>query len=156
MSDVTAAGALVTSAPAPRKCATKARGRPFQPGNAGKPKGTRHKVTLAVEALLEGEVEALTRRAVAMALAGDTVAMRLCLERIAPARKDRPVSFSLPAIETTGDVVTATHALLKAVASGELTPMEAAGLGKLVDAHVRAIEVTDIQERLARLEQAQR
>ena len=43
-----------------------------------------------------------------------------------------------------------------AVASGELTPSEAAELGKLIEAHVRAIEVTEIQERLARLEEQRR
>ena len=52
----------------PRKCAWKARGRPFEPGNPGKPKGTRHRTTLAVEALLEGEAEQLTRKAIDLAL----------------------------------------------------------------------------------------
>ena len=51
--------------------------------------------------------------------------------------------------------MSASAALLAAVASGELTPSEAAELGKLVEAHVRAIEVTEIQERLARLEEQQ-
>ena len=90
-----------------------------------------------------------------MALAGDTVALRLCLDRLSPARKDRPVAFALPAISTTADVVKASAALLQAVASGELTPSEAAELGKLVEAHVKAIELTDVQARLDALEQAQ-
>ncbi len=49
-------------------------------------------------------------------------------------------------------MVKASAALLGAVASGELTPSEAAELGKLVEAHVRAIEATEIEERLKRLE----
>jgi hypothetical protein len=127
--------------------------RKGQSGNpAGKPKGARHKATLAVDALLDGEAEKLTRAAVDLALAGDTVALRLCLDRIAPVRKDRPVTFALPPITTTADVVKASAALLGAVASGELTPSEAAELGKLVEAHVRAIEATEIEERLRRLE----
>ena len=69
-----------------------------------------------------------------------------------PVRKDRPVTFALPAIEATADVVKASAALLEAVASGELTPSEAAELGKLVEAHVRAIEATEFEERLKRLE----
>lgn len=124
-----------------------------QSGNpAGKRKGTRHRSTLAMEALLAGEAEGLTRRAIELALEGDTVAMRLCLDRIMPVRKDRPVPFALPPIETAADLTKATGALLTAVASGELTPSEAAELGKLVDAHVRAIEVTDVQARLDALE----
>jgi hypothetical protein len=59
---------------APRKYATKTRGRPFQPGNAGKPKD---KATLAAEALLDGEAEALTRTPIELAKAGDTIALRL-------------------------------------------------------------------------------
>src|SRR5918993_4194763 len=132
----------------------------FKPGQSGNPKGrplgSRHKATLALDKLLDGEADAITRKAIEMAKAGDTVALRLCLDRIAPVRKDRPVTFALPAIEATADVVKASAALLQAVASGELTPSEAAELGKLIEAHVRAIEVTEIQERLARLEAQQR
>jgi hypothetical protein len=68
----------------------------FGPGNCGKPKGTRHKATLAAMALLDGEAESLSRKAVELALQGDTTALRLCLERIAPPRKDAPVTFDLP------------------------------------------------------------
>ncbi|TXN15159.1 hypothetical protein FV219_02540 [Methylobacterium sp. WL122] len=133
------------------------RGKAFEPGQSGnpsgKPKGTRHRTTLAMEALLEGEAEALTRRAIELALDGDGPALRLCMDRLAPVRRDRHVIFDLPAIDTTADLPKATHALLQAIAAGELTPSEAADIGKAVDAHVRAIEVTDIHERLARLEE---
>ena len=61
--------------------AAKQRGRPFQRGQSGnpngKPKGVRNRATLAAEALLDGEAEALTRKVVEMALAGDSTAMRL-------------------------------------------------------------------------------
>ena len=43
---------------------------------------------------------------------------------------------------------------LKAVASGELTPSEAAELGKLIEAHVKAVEATEIEARLRKLEAA--
>jgi hypothetical protein len=62
-----------------RKYAAITRGRPFPPGNPGKPKGARHRATRAMEALLEGESEALTRKAVEVALAGDAVALWLCM-----------------------------------------------------------------------------
>src|SRR3954451_23882984 len=131
---------------------------PFQKGQSGNPNGrpvgSRHKTTLAIDALLDGDAANLTRKAIELALGGDTVAMRLCLDRLAPVRKDRPVAFALPPIESTADVVKASAALLQAVASGELTPSEAAELGKLVEAHVRAIELTDVQARLEALERA--
>ena len=74
-----------------------ARFRKGQSGNpSGRPRGARNKTTLAVEALLDGEAEVLTRKAIERAKDGDSVALRLCLERILPPRKDRPVSFALP------------------------------------------------------------
>jgi hypothetical protein len=65
------------------------RGRPWvkgQSGNpAGRPAGCRNKATRAAELYLDGESEALVRKAVEEALAGGAVAMKLCLDRtIAP------------------------------------------------------------------------
>jgi len=110
--------------------------RPFTPGQsgnpAGRPKGSRNKATLAIEALLEGEAEAIGREAIDMALAGDTVALRLCLERIVPPRKDRFVTFAIPRLESAADAARAAAAIVAAVADGNLTPGEAAELGKLL------------------------
>ena len=129
--------------------------RAGQSGNpSGKAKGTRHRASLAVEALLDGEAEALTRRAIEMALDGDGPAMRLCLDRLCPPRKDRTIAFTLPEITGPADLTKATAALLKGVADGELTPGEAAELSRLVDAHTKAIETADFAARLAALEQA--
>ena len=140
---------LEASANAPPK---RIPGRPFKPGNPGKRKGTRHRITLAMEALLDGEAEAVTRKAVEMALDGDTTAMRLVMDRIMPPRKDRPVMFALPKLETPADAVTATAALVEAVASGDLTPIEAAEVGKLLGDYVRVLEATEYEARLSQLE----
>ncbi|WP_375741724.1 DUF5681 domain-containing protein, partial [Pseudomonas aeruginosa] len=82
----------------------------FAAGNPGRPRGARHQVTRAIEELLEGEAEGLTRKAVEMALAGDTTALRLCLERIAPTKKDVPVQFDLPTINTATEAAEAARA----------------------------------------------
>jgi hypothetical protein len=126
--------------------------QPFQPGNPGRPKGSRNRATLAVEALLDGEAELLTRKCIELAKDGDLTALRLCLDRIAPVRRDRPVEFALPKLERPADAVEATSAILEAVASGDLTPSEAADLGKLVDAYTRALHAHDLDERLTKLE----
>ena len=63
-----------------RKNAGNTRGKPFERGNPGKPKGARHRVTLAAETLLEGEAEAITRKAIELAKAGDGPALRLCMD----------------------------------------------------------------------------
>ncbi|MFN3641957.1 MAG: DUF5681 domain-containing protein [Gemmobacter sp.] len=127
------------------------RGR-FTTGNSGRPHGARHKTTLAVMALLDGEAEALTRRAVELALGGDVTALRLCLERIAPPRKDAPVTVKLPAMHSAADTVRAAGAVLDAVAAGELTPTEGAHVMALVEAFRRTLEVSELEARLAALE----
>lgn len=127
--------------------------KPGQSGNpSGRPKGARHATTLAVEALLEGEHEKLTRAAIDKALEGDTTALRLCLDRIAPARRDSPVSFSLPAVETAQDAVAASSALLAAVAGGEVTPDEAGRVMSLLSAHKSLVETYDLERRITELE----
>ena len=128
------------------------RGRPFEPGNPGRPMGSRNKATLAAEALLDGEAETLTRKAIDLANAGDTTALRMCIERILPARKDRPVPISLPPITNPADAVTVLAAITSAVSDGEITPMEASELSKVVDSYTRAVETRDIVARLDRLE----
>ena len=126
-------------------------GKPFEPGQSGNPagkaKGTRNRTTRAIEALLDGEAEALTRKAIELAQDGDTVALRLCLDRLLPVRKDRPIT-----IETADDLPKATGAVVAAVAAGELTPSEAAEISKTLDVHVRAIEATELHRRMAALE----
>jgi hypothetical protein len=57
-----------------------------------------------------------------MANAGDSLAKRLCLERIIPPRKDRPISFEAPAIATAADALKALGALIEAVGRGKITP----------------------------------
>jgi hypothetical protein len=121
---------------------------------AGKPRGARHKATLAAETLLEGEAQALSRKAVELALRGDVSALRLCLDRIVPPRKDRPVYFELPKMQEAKDAVNASAAIVDAVATGELTPTEAAELSKVVDGYARTLQTVEFEERLSKLEKA--
>jgi hypothetical protein len=132
------------------------RGKPFKPGQSGnlegRPKGSRNVTTLALETLLDGQATALTQKAIDLALTGDLVALRICLDRILPPRKDRPLTFELPPISTAAEAVSTISAVLGAVATGELTPAEASEVGKLVDTYVRAVEATELAERIERLE----
>ena len=105
----------------------------FKAGNPGRPKGARHKATRAIEELLEGEAEVLARKAIDLALAGDTVALRLCLERILPPRKDTAVAFDLPTPSSAREATKAAQAVLQATSEGSLTPTEAAVVMTLVE-----------------------
>ena len=122
------------------------RGRPFEKGRSGNPAGrrpgSRNKATLAAAALLAGESEALTRKAVELALAGDPMAMRLCIERLLPPCRERIVKFILPPIESVSDISAAMRAVTSALAKGDITPGEAATIAGVVETFARAIETT--------------
>ncbi len=120
---------------------------------AGASTGSRNRVTKAAEALLDGEAETLTRKAVDLALDGDTTALRLCLERIVPLRKDAPVQFDLPPMKGAEDAARAAGAVVAAVAQGELTPTEGAHVMGLVDAYRRALETSELDARLHKVEE---
>ena len=124
----------------------------FSAGNSGRPKGSRNKTTLAIESLLQGQAEALTQTAVTKALEGDSVALRLCMERIAPAPRDQAVSFSLPKMHNALDASEAAESVLTAVSDGELTPIEATRVMSLIDSYRRTLELTEIERRLQTLE----
>jgi uncharacterized protein DUF5681 len=140
----------------PENAGEKQGGR-FQKGRsgnyAGKPRGARHKSTMAIEALLEGQAAAIGQKCITMALKGDTTALRLAMERIAPVRRGRPVKFKMPDVGTASDVVTAIGAVLQAVATGELTCDEAATLSTVLEAKRRSIELVEIEQRISALEQ---
>src|SRR6516164_9625393 len=129
----------------------------FQKGQSGNPRGrpagSRNNASLAVEAMLDGEAERLTRKCIDLALSGDTVALRLCIERLCPVRKDRAVSFPLPPINTARDAANIAAAVTEAVAAGQITPSEAGEIGKLIEAYVRAYHAAELDDRSARVDQ---
>jgi hypothetical protein len=126
------------------------RGRPFVEGRSGNPRGrrygSRNKKTLAAAVLLEGEAEALTRKAVERTLAGDPTALRLCIERVLPPCRERPVKFTLPPIENAADIAAAMNAVTAALARGIITPGEAERIANVVDTFAQAIATTKRRE----------
>lgn len=124
-----------------------------QSGNpAGKKPGTKNRATLMAEKLLDGEVEDITRQCIDRAKAGDPVAMRLCLERLLPPRKGRPIAFSLPDVKSPSDLPDALTAVLKAVSTGELTPEEGQALQMMLENVRKAYETVELAKRLDELE----
>jgi hypothetical protein len=130
--------------------AARAAGGRFATGNPGKRPGTRNRATTVAMALLEGEAEALTRRCVELALAGDTTALRLCLDRILP--KSRAVRLQLP-LRTIADLEAATDAVSDALADGTVVLDEVATLTGLIETRRRLLETTELERRLTALEQ---
>lgn len=124
-----------------------------QSGNPkGRPLGSRNRTTVAVQALIDGEGEKLARKAVKMALQGDTTAMRVVFERLLPPVKQRSVRFALPEIESVEDVPAATAAIIAAVADGEIAPAEGEAVVRMLDTYRRAADTAEIETRLSALE----
>jgi hypothetical protein len=124
-----------------------------QSGNpAGKPKGSLNKVTLAIQSLLDDEGEELTRKAIELAKDGDLTALKLCLERICPPRKSRPISIDLPDVKTAEGVSLAQTSVVQAVGEGDITPEEGQVLSNILESRRKSIETEDHERRLDELE----
>lgn len=129
--------------------------KPGQSGNpAGRPKKARNKATVAALALLEGEAQALTRKAIEQAMAGNLVALKLCLERLVPPVKERPVSVEFPNVQDASDLAKFTGTLLAAVGNGDVDPGQAASVARIVETHRSVLELAEIEVRLKKIEEA--
>jgi hypothetical protein len=114
---------------------------------AGRPCGSVNSATRAAILLLDGEAEALTRKAVELALAGDPAALRLCLDRILGVRRGRPVEVTLPPIASIADLAAAMTAVATAAAQGTITPDEAVALPQMVESFTRTLDAAHVERR---------
>jgi hypothetical protein len=131
-------------------------GHRFGSGNKfgrGRPTGSRNKATIALQSLLDDEGEAITRKAIEMAKAGDTTALRLVMERLVPPTRERRLTLHLPKVETPDGVTAAIGAVLTAVSAGEITPGEGQTLTALLAEQRRNIETMQLEARISELEQ---
>jgi hypothetical protein len=118
---------------------------------AGRPPGSVNQATRAAALFLDGEAEALTRKAVEMALAGDPVALRLCLDRILGARRGRPVqlvgALALPPLANARDLAGAMSSIGAAATQGAITPDEALSLSQMVESFTRTLDAAHVERR---------
>lgn len=128
-------------------------GKPFQLGNPGKPRGTRHRATVAAETLMSGEADAIVRAVIEKAKTGDMTAAKIILDRIAPIRKGAPLEIDLPPAKTPNDLVRACEALIAAMTRGDASPDEAMTIAGVLGEQRRAIELTEIEQRLRAIEE---
>lgn len=129
----------------------------FQKGQSGNPsgkaRGTKNRVTLAAEQLLQGDLNNICRRLIEEALTGNVQAIKLILDRVLPSKKDRVIDIQLPKLNTTDDALRAMSIIIEAVGSGNITPNEGEALSRVIDAFVKAIQTHEIQKRVDLLEQ---
>jgi len=136
---------------AERKAATQ-----FKLGNtanlSGRPQGSKNRATRILEAMIDGQAEAVMQSMVANALAGDVAAAKFILERCVAPRKERPMQIDLPDTSTIEGVQQAQSTILQAVANGEIFPTEATILSNLTENRRKALETVELESRIAALE----
>jgi hypothetical protein len=126
------------------------RGRPIAEGNAGRKPGSKNRTTVVAAALLDGETEALVRKSVELAKAGDVAMLKFLLGRILP--RERLIKLDLQPMNFADDAVASLGCIIAAVAEGRISPSEGASLAALIDTYTRAIDMADVVKRLDALE----
>src|SRR5262245_25285547 len=127
----------------------KPRGRPFKPGNPGRPPGSKNKTTRMAEQLVEGQAEQLVQKVLELAQGGNVAALRMVLDRVWPPRKGQPVNVVMPPINTSEDVLAAIASIWRAIRQGGRTPEEASALCRVIDRSIDAREDHDMAQQSA-------
>lgn len=128
------------------------RGRPFQPGNPGRPPGSKNKLTRLLEELVENEGEEITRKLIEQAKEGKPRPLLYCVDRLIPQRRGRPLEIQLPLIRHAQDIGPAIAAITNELNNGNLTLEEASDLTGLLESFARAIFADDLAIRVEQLE----
>jgi hypothetical protein len=113
------------------------------PRSGGRPKGSRNKITVALEQIGEENAKDVYAKLVELALAGDVNACKIILDRVYPAR--RGLSFTLDfeePLETAQDLNALSNHVVKMMTAGEISSEEALEIGKVIEQRLKV--VTDI------------
>jgi hypothetical protein len=87
-----------------------------------------------------------------MALGGDTMALKICIDRLIPPVKEDRISISLPKLSGAAACVEAQGTIIAAVAAGELLPAEGASLSALIENQRRSYETRELEARISAIE----
>lgn len=124
-----------------------------QSGNpAGKPRGARNRSSIVAERLFADEIQEICGSVIAQAKAGNMQAAKIILDRVLPPIKDKPIQIDLPKMATSSDLLTAMECITFAVGSGQISPLEGESIARIVDTHIKALELNEIEKRLSCLE----
>jgi hypothetical protein len=105
-----------------------------------------------MEGMLGDQCTAITQICVEQVFEGNSVALRLAMERVLSPRKSRPVMLHLPERQTVEDIMKAQDALMQSASDGVLTLDEANQFFALFEAKCKTIEIFDLEERLQEIE----
>jgi hypothetical protein len=141
-----------SSSPGSSASQSRVRGRPFQPGNPGRPPGSKNKLTPLLEELVENEGQELTRKLIDLAKERKLQALLFCMKRLIPQRRGQPINLQLPEMNSVNDVAPTMAALLEAIGNGTITPEEASPIIGLLNSYANASIAADVVVRLEKIE----
>ena len=121
---------------------------------AGRPRGSRHRVSTTIDELIEGQAQELAETAIRAALGGDGAMLRSLLDRLAPPRRERPITIEIPPLASTADAAAAMSNIVQSLADGELVPSEAEALARAVSTWIETYRAQVLEARLADVEAA--
>jgi len=124
------------------------RGRPFNHGNPGRPRGSRNRTTRLNNILSEDERNEIIETGIRLAKEGDAQFLKFFLERLIP--KEPSVTLSLPSINDHQDVLDANNRIIRAVSAGEILPSTAAALTAMVANIDRTLSDAQLEDAIAR------
>lgn len=124
-----------------------------QSGNPkGKPQGVRNRNSIVAERLFADEIQEICGSVIAQAKAGNMQAAKIILDRVLPPIKDKPFLIDLPKMTNGSDLLKAMECITFAVGSGQISPLEGESIARIVDTHIKALELNEIEKRLSSLE----
>jgi hypothetical protein len=113
----------------------------FAVGNPGKPRGARSRIAAEIDRLLEEGAEDAFQTIMHAARCGNVAAAQWMIDRVAPARKGRPISLeNFPPINGAADFAPALSAIASSVANGDLSVEEAALAARVLREFLEIIE----------------
>ena len=119
---------------------------------SGRPTGSRNRKTLFLEQMLDGQAETILEKAMELAKEGNPHALRLCLDRMFPAPKERPVTLELLPITSAKDISEQLQCVTVAIAEGRITPAQGESITNILTSHVSIFETVELERRIAELE----
>lgn len=123
----------------------------WKPGESGNPKGRVPGVE-RVRQLLDPHREELVAKAVELALAGDSTALRLCMDRIAPPPRAETPPVVIPGLSDARDMSEKARLIVNATGEGIVSPDAAATLLGAIANAAKIIETEELAGRIAALE----
>ena len=113
----------------------------FGPGNPGKPRGARSRISVEIEKLLEEAAPDAVRTIHGAAKFADVAAAKWILDRVAPHRQGRTVILEdFPAVKEPGDIGPALAAIAASFADGTISLDEATAAVSLMQKFLATLE----------------